>query len=44
MEERRKMEDWLKTFLMFGIILIAWQIILAKVVAPRVSLYTRLTT
>ena len=38
------MEDWLKTFLMFGLLFLAWQIIDAKILKPRVPIYTRLTT
>jgi hypothetical protein len=38
------MEDWLKTFLMFGLLFLAWQIIDAKVLNPRVKIYRTLTT
>jgi hypothetical protein len=36
-------EDFVKTFLMFGVALFAWMIIFAKVVKPRVPLYSQLT-
>lgn len=38
------MEDWIKTFLLFGLMFLAWQIIDAKVLKKRVPLYNQLTT